>query len=364
MRMLDQDRQRTLKTIQRLTDYNGPYNFYRMEVLYDYSISRMLAQGITDDATMLQTILNEAIPGEKAGIDLSGFGCTAFKMMSTDGKWWMGRNYDFAQDTSAMLVHTPAKENRFASVGFAALSNLWINDPLEEGNVGALTAPFICLDGVNENGVSIAVLTLDSSPVRQWDVGKQSISTSLAIRLVLDQAESAKHAVDLLHSYNMFAVGNRDYHFFITDATGNAYAVEYVFDAGGKRSFSAEQTVTTYGQSRELEAMTNFFIHYIDKVQPNQKNGIYGHGKERYLKALDVLDENRGHCTRDTVWKALKATAQLPGSSITSNTQWSIAYNNTDRTAEIAIRRDFGSKWRYDLKHNQIASVRGLMAEE
>ena len=31
-----------------------------------------------------------------------------------------------------------------------------------------------------------------------------------------------------------------------------------------------------------IRSITNFFGLYKDKVLPNQKNGIYGHGKERY----------------------------------------------------------------------------------
>ena len=90
------------------------------------------------------------------------------------------------------------------------------------------------------------------------------------------------------------------------------------------------------------EAITNFFIIHKDKVLPNQKNGIYGHGRERYDAVLKVLEEEKGNYTNDTVWNAMKAAAQDPSpDTITSNTQWSVSYNNTDLTAEIAIRRNW-----------------------
>ena len=50
------------------------------------------------------------------------------------------------------------------------------------------------------------------------------------------------------------------------------------------------------------------------------------------------------------MWAALKAASQEPNpESITSNTQWSIAYNNTDLTAEIIIRRHWADMTRYSL---------------
>ena len=88
------------------------------------------------------------------------------------------------------------------------------------------------------------------------------------------------------------------------------------------------------------DAVTNFFIRHTDKVLPNQKNGIYGHGRERYDAVLQVFSEEKGNYTGDTVWNAMKAAAQDPNpDSVTSNTQWSVSYNNTDLSADIVIRR-------------------------
>ena len=81
-----------------------------------------------------------------------------------------------------------------------------------------------------------------------------------------------------------------------------------------------------------------------------KKNGIYGHGRERYDAVLEVFDQQKDSPSNDTVWAALKAASQEPNpESITSNTQWSIAYNNTDLTAEIIIRRHWGDMTRYSL---------------
>ena len=86
--------------------------------------------------------------------------CTAFTMTDNQNQVHMGRNYDFKLDTSAMLVYcTPP--NGYKSVAFAALDNISANTPDEsmKKKLATLTSPFICLDGMSEKGVSIAVLT-------------------------------------------------------------------------------------------------------------------------------------------------------------------------------------------------------------
>ena len=319
----------TMNSIEQLTNYEDGYNLYRMDVAYNYSLDDIIAYGIKDDQTMIDAILKEALPLLPVNIKAPNFGCTAFTLTDTDGGVHMGRNYDFRKDTSAMLVYCAPKDG-YKSIAFAALDNVSANVPDEniKKELASLTAPFICLDGMNEKGVSIAVLTLDSEPVRQ-STGKPVIATTLAIRLVLDRAATTQEAVELLRGYDMFASSGRDYHFYITDATGDGRVVEYDIN----------------GELRELidtpsEAVTNFFIRHTDKVLPNQKNGIYGHGRERYDAVLQVFSEEKGNYTGDTAWNAMKAAAQDPNpDSVTSNTQWSVSYNNTDLSEDIVIRR-------------------------
>ncbi|MPN24920.1 hypothetical protein SDC9_172325 [bioreactor metagenome] len=192
---------------------------------------------------------------------------------------------------------------------------------------------------MNEKGVSIAVLTLDGEPTRQV-TGKPVITTTLAIRLVLDQAATTAEAVRLLEDYDMSATGKRDYHFYITDAKGDGRIIE--FDCHDK----ARRLVAT-----PVCAATNFFELYKDKALPNQRNGIYGHGRERYDIIEKILAERKGRYTPETAWQALQMAAQVPKEGdVTSNTQWSVVYNDTKLTAEIAVRRDWSTITRYDLK--------------
>ena len=48
----------------------------------------------------------------------------------------------------------------------------------------------------------------------------------------------------------------------------------------------------------------------------------------------------------------MKAASQDPDpDDITSNTQWSVSYNNTDLTAEIAIRRNWEDVTRFGINN-------------
>ena len=334
----------TIGSIKKLTDYEDGYNLYSMNVKYSYDVDKIINSGITDTQSFIDAVIKESLPLFPVKIDVPAFGCTAFTLTDGDGDVHMGRNYDFKFDTSAMLVYCTPKDG-YKSVAFAALNNVSADVPDEslKTKFATLAAPFVCLDGINEKGVSIAVLTLDSEPTVQ-NTEKQTIATSLAIRLVLDRAATTEEAVELLNSYDMLAANGRDYHFYITDASGDGRVVEYDCES------DTRETVVT-----STDAVTNFYIMYKDRVLPNQKNGIYGHGMERYDAVHKVFEEQKGNYTNDTVWEALKSAAQEPNpEDITSNTQWSIAYNNTDLTAGIVLRRHWSDVTKYSLEENAV----------
>lgn len=327
----------TIGSIQKLTAYED-YNLYRMDVKYDYDLDKMLHACKADNQSTIDTLLREALPLLPISMKAPDFGCSAFTVKTADGQVLMGRNYDFKNNSSAMLVYCSPK-NGYKSVATAALDNLSANQvDSVKSKLACLAAPFVCLDGVNEKGVSIAVLTLDSEPTVQ-STGKDVLATTMVIRLVLDRAATTEEAVALISQYDVFATSGRDYHFYITDASGDGRAVEFDCMSEGR-----EMVVT------QVQAVTNFFAMYADQVLPDQHNGVYGHGRERFDRIAGVLAAAQDTATQDTAWEALKAAAQAPKEGdITSNTQWSIVYSNTDQTAEIVIRRDWDNITSYAL---------------
>lgn len=113
----------SMAALQKITDYNDGYNLYRMDIRYRYSLNDLLARGVTDDQSMVDAILEEALPLLPVTIQAPSFGCTAFAVVEQDGTACMGRNYDFRYDTSAMVVYCSPQDS-YRSVAFAALDNI------------------------------------------------------------------------------------------------------------------------------------------------------------------------------------------------------------------------------------------------
>ena len=115
----------TSATIQKITAYDE-YNLYRMDIKYDYSIENIINYGITDNQSFVDAVTKEALPLLPVHIEVPDFGCSAFSVKDTDNNNLMGRNYDFKNDSSAMLVYSTPKDG-YKSVAFAALDNISAN---------------------------------------------------------------------------------------------------------------------------------------------------------------------------------------------------------------------------------------------
>lgn len=102
-------RLKSIHSIRKLTDYEN-YNLYRMDIDYAYDLDRLIDRGITDNQSMINAILAEALPYLPIHMKAPNFGCSAFCTQGTDGHTLMGRNYDFKNDTSAMLVYCTPKD--------------------------------------------------------------------------------------------------------------------------------------------------------------------------------------------------------------------------------------------------------------
>lgn len=342
-----------LTNIVPVTLYESRYNLYRMEVTGGISVETVIEEfnKLENQYKENQMSIDEAATKAIAAalgidvdrnIDFSPFGCTAFSKKD-DNSHWMGRNYDFKTDTSCMMVYYEPKDStKYKSVAFAALNNLGITNPLiQQENKMLQMAPFVCLDGINERGVSIAVLVVDGEPTCQFEKGKQDIFTTLALRYVLDNANSTAHAISLLLRYNMFATGGKDYHFYICDKTGTCVTVEYTYDNRDIRILSTTST----------NIITNFYIY-------DEKH--YGHGYDRYISVHKVLGKPIAKYTdtNERLWEALIKSSQEPvEGDLTSNTQWSILYSNSDLTAEIVFRRNWENKFKYNLNTNTIEEM-------
>jgi len=336
---IPEDCYKSLETIKKHSDYDK-LNIYEMDFMFDYDLDHLTPVGVYDTQALMMGIFKEIAPKIDIEYKAPNYGCSAFQLKKAQEEGFLfGRNYDFKFDSSVMIVHCHPK-NGYASVCHSALNNVMADDPFSSVKAfgSCLTAPFICIDGINEKGVGIAVLTLDSEPTMQKN-NKPVLGTTLLIRLVLDKAASVDEAIELIKKYDVYAISGRDYHFFINDAKGNAKIVEFdCLDENRKMVVSD----TAY--------VTNFYIKYKDKVLPDQKNGVYGHGRERYDKIEAVFKKNDNKGDNKVAWEALIAASQLPNpDNVTSNTQWSIVYDLNNLNYEFILHRNWQDVYKFKI---------------
>lgn len=329
---------------EALIEHDG-FSLYQMNANYDSNLVKdiigcftQMKKSYQDDLGEVDKAADSSVKGilgieTEAKMDFRSFGCTAFSAKDSNGVSYMGRNYDFAINTSCICVKCEPKrfsdkKQPFKSIAFAALSNLQgVKDPTTCDEGALMLLPFMCLDGINEKGVSIAVLVVDIKDgvgVTHQKEKEINIFTTLAIRYVLDWAESTESAIALLQNLNMYAVGGMDYHFFISDAACDSRVVEYNYKKKTMRDFTVTRT----------KAATNFYV--FDKE-------TFGHGHGRYKTVMNNLKIEK--LSRNDLWRTLMDTSQTyEEGNTTSNTQWSILFNNTEKSAEIAIQKIFLDK--------------------
>ena len=153
------------------------------------------------------------------------FACSAFVAVDAEGRVRTGRNYDFKDDTSALLVRNHPRGG-YASIGFAALNNRAITLRLTPSpdvpphSWARLPSSTVLTNAACPLPYSLWI----PSPVTGTRNAPSSIPRSPSVWS--DRAATTQEAVDLLSAYDMHAMAGRDYHFFINDAAGDARVVE------------------------------------------------------------------------------------------------------------------------------------------
>lgn len=110
---------------------------------------------------------------------------------------------------------------------------------------------------------------IQDSPGFQQDTGKPDLTTTTAVRLLLDQEADIEEVVELFSQYDLHASAGMMVHFALADAIGHSVVVEYIDN---------EMAVT------EIEVVTNYYL------SPGEKYGIgTEESKIRYAMLKDLL---------------------------------------------------------------------------
>lgn len=301
---------RTAASVKKLED-----GLYSMEYKGDYRLDLFLEQGgAADDLAVAEFVIRDVFHG-LLPIDLRGtsFGCSTISTRTPEGQAVFGRNFDWGTCTALIVQTNPAKGYDSVSTVNMDFLNLGLDIPEEmQMRLLAVAAPFAPMDGMNEKGLCVAVLMIQDNPGFSQDTGKPDLTTTTAVRLLLDQAADVEEAVELLSQYDMHASAGMMVHFALADAAGHSVVVEYVDN---------EMVIT------ETPVVTNYYL------SPGKKYGIgTEESKIRYTMLEDMLQSNSAF-SMDDIRDALDRVSKHNFNSEFASTEWSIVYNQS--TGEI-----------------------------
>ena len=294
---------------------------YYLEYKGNYGFDAFLEKGGAANETAMAEYITSFLSGGfvKGSVDPTAqdFGCSTL----TVGRQ-MGRNFDWeGADGAALILHTLPKN------GYESYSTCWLNflgfgeNWKPEGFANqymALAGVYVPQDGINEKGLCVADLVNGDSEQTHQQTEKADLTTSTAIRLLLDRAATVEEAIDLLGRYDMNSAIGMSHHLAISDASGKSVVVEYV---GG------EMIVT------ETPAVTN---HYLS---PGEKLGVGG--EESHNRFGRLMELRSSIATVEQLRDAMEAV------SYEGITQWSIVYDREAKAFDFYWQRKFQTPYRF-----------------
>ena len=301
----------------------------------DYGFDDFLSQGgASSDGEVVEYLAGNLLSGLNLGDLLGGiFGCSTIAVQSPEGDALFGRNFDW-ENCEAMVVESHP-ENGYASLSTVNMDFItqnvgggMVDMALNLDEVKTLAALYAPLDGMNEAGLAVSVNMIQDSAAIQQNTDKPDITTTTAIRLLLDQAGNVDEALELLRQYDLHGSMGMMIHFAIADSTGRSAAVEYVDN---------EMIVT------ETPVLTNFYL------AEGEKQGIgTEQSHERYDILMNQLEETPQMGMED-VRDALDSVSKDNFGEFES-TEWSIVMNLSAGEARYYHRENYNQNYTFRLE--------------
>lgn len=312
---------KTLKSLKKIDDYG----MYSMVYSGDYGFDDFLKQGAKSDKDIEEFVTKRLLKGIPIKFNVSDSGCTAFVAKNDEGDLIFARNFDFTYAPSMQLYTKP--KNGYSSVSTVNLSFAgYSKDNVPSSGISfnnflTLAAPYLPFDGMNEKGVTIALLAVPEVQIKNDD-DKITLNTTTAIRLVLDKASTVDEAIDLLRKYNIYFSGDIYCHYLIADSTGRSVIVEY-YD-------NDLQVVETH---KEYQVASNFIAYNDLKIGEGYSEF------DRYDSVVEMLEKNNNRLTSQQTVDLLNKIG-VYASDGTDKLQWSVIYNLNDRSGKIWAHRN------------------------
>ncbi|MCQ2591734.1 MAG: carcinine hydrolase/isopenicillin-N N-acyltransferase family protein [Treponema sp.] len=308
-------------SVKQLSDH-----FYYMEFNGNYYLNEFLNKGGADSNKKLAVFIETLLRGKsinqvyKNEVPLNT-GCAAISTKNENGEKLFGRNYDWDDFKTGMIIKSNPKKG-YKSITTTQIDFLGFGEDFKPTTFAqkylSSAALFIPLDGMNEKGLCISDLMAGDNEVTAQNNGKADVTTTLAIRGILDFCATVPEAIEFLENHDMFSVIGAAHHFAISDSSRKMVVVEYVDN---------KMFVT------EANAVTNHYLA-VERTVKNYENSSYR------LEVLNkVLEENKTLSEEDVK----QALFDIRAGSFEGNskTWWRAVFNQDKLTVNYALEENY-----------------------
>lgn len=322
-------------------------NIYLIDYKNDYDIDTILKEGMSSIGELIKFIATRS-PFDEQDFSVGtakGGGCSTFETRTPEGDHILGRNFDFKAAPCFVLWTHPS--NHYASLSVIDGNFLTYGDThnkfSKKHSAQILMAPYCCVDGINEKGLSIAVLQIKAKATKQTDPSKKNITTTTMIRGVLDTCRNVDEAVELIRKYNMHDSLFCCYHYHITDASGRSVVVEYidnVLHVYERGSESCDVSGSVYeDDGLGFQYVTNYSV-----TKDIGSFEIEQHGEDRAEAMINALKDKNFVMTEEQAMDLLshvRLDYDHPKYPWRIVALWSAVYNNNACTLKLAANTDY-----------------------
>ena len=319
------DKIKAVNSIEKLSD-----GLYYLEYEGDYGFDEFLSKGGAKNQSDVASYIVNFLSGgfvELEGEEVAfNFGCSTLTTKQTDGSYVMGRNFDYTgSNLRAMIIHTKP-ENGYESysttwLDFLGFGSDFVPESVKDKYMSIATV-YVPLDGINEKGLCVADLINGDSELTSQNTDNVDVTTTTAIRLLLDKAANVDEAIELLKQYDMHSDIGRSHHLSISDSTGRSVVVEYI---------NGEMIVT------DTPVVTN---HYLSEGEK------FGVGNEESHRRYDeLMKKNNDTLSLQDMAEALYSV------SYQNETQWSIVYDIENLELDFYFQRQFENPLEFSIEN-------------
>ena len=298
----------------------------------DQGFAQLLEEGGAASDQAVAQFLTQQLTSGSIGYQFpaSGFGCSTLTVNDSQGQTLFGRNFDWQSCRALIVLSMP--ESGYASISMVNLDfitqSMGALSALLSDDLLARAAYYAPLDGMNEAGLAVSVNMIEDQATIEQARGQTDLTTTTAIRFLLNQAQDVPTALELLETLDLHASMGMMIHFAIADAQGNSVAVEYIDN---------DMVVTS------TPILTNFY------VASGPKQGIGSSQSHTRYEILNQRLDQKETLNMADVRDALESVSKHNFNEFES-TEWSWVFNLATLEAQVYHRENYQSGYVYSLK--------------